>query len=129
MSQENVEVVQRWIDAWNRGERSFPDNEVHPDVKVVSRFRPEPYYGRDGVEQWIREVDEQFQEWRISVDAWRDVGSQVVALGQLHLRGRTGGVEFDQAAAAVVEVIDGKLLKLRFFADQAEALEAAGLRE
>jgi ketosteroid isomerase-like protein len=128
MSQENVELVKRWIDAWNRGERSLPENQVHPDAKVVSRFRPEPFRGRDGFEQWIQEIDEQFQEWRIAVDDWRSAGDRV-ALGQLHLRGRTGGVEFDQSAAAVVEVSDGRLFRLRLFADHAEALEAAGLSE
>jgi ketosteroid isomerase-like protein len=129
MSQENVELVRHWIDGWNRGQRSLPENEIHPDVKVMSRFRPEPYCGRDGFEQWIQEIDQQFQEWRIAVDDWRSAGNRVVALGQLHLRGRTGGVEFDQSAAAMVEVSDGRLFRLRLFVDHAEALEAAGLSE
>ncbi len=129
MSQENVELVKRWIDAWNRGERSFPDGEVNPDLVIESRFRPEPYSGLGGVDQWTREIDEQFQEWQIDVNDWRSQGNLVVALGQLHIRGRAGGVELDQPAAAVVEVRDGRLLRLRLFADHAKALEAAGLRE
>jgi len=111
------------------GERSFPDGEVDPDLVIESRFRPEPYSGLGGVDQWTREIDEQFQEWRIDVSDWRSQGNLVVALGQLHIRGRAGGVELDQPAAAVVEVRDGRLFRLRLFADHAEALEAAGLRE
>jgi ketosteroid isomerase-like protein len=129
MSQENVELVKRWIDAWNRGERSLSEGEVDPDLVIESRFRPEPYSGVGGVEQWTREIDDQFQEWRIEMTNWRSKGNLVVALGQLHIRGRAGGVEFDQPAAAVVEVRDGKLLRLRLFADHAEALETAGLSE
>ena len=129
MSQENVERVKGWIDAWNRGERSFPEGEVDPDLAIESRFRSEPYSGVGAVEQWTREIDEQFQEWRVEMNDWRSKGNLVVALGQLHIRGRAGGVEFDPPAAAVVEVRDGKLFRLRLFADHAEALQAAGLRE
>ena len=129
MSQENVELVKRWVDAWNRGQRSLPEGEVDPDLVIESRFRPEPYSGVRGVEQWTREIDEQFEEWRIEIDDWLSKDNLVVALGQLHIRGRAGGVEFDQPAAAMVEVRDGRLFRLRLFADHAEALEAAGLRE
>jgi ketosteroid isomerase-like protein len=129
MSQENVEMVKGWIDAWDRGERSLPDDEIDPDVVIESRLRPEPYAGLEGLAQWMREIDEQFQEWRIAVNDWRSTGNLVVALGNLNIRGRASGVAFDEPAAAVVEVNDRRLSRLRFFADRAEALEAAGLRE
>ena len=129
MSEENVEIAKGWLDRWNRGERSVQVDEIHSDVEVVSRFRPEPYRGLEGVQQWIDEVDEQFQEWRLAVDDWRDEGNCVVALGQLHLRGRTSAVEFEQKVGAIVEVKDGKLFRVRFFASPEEALEAAGLSE
>ena len=129
MSQQNIDLVKRWVDAWNRGQRSLPEGEVDPDLVIESRFRPEPYSGVLGVEQWTREIDEQFEEWRIEIDDWLSKDNLVVALGQLHIRGRAGGVEFDQPAAAMVEVRDGRLFRLRLFADHAEALEAAGLRE
>jgi ketosteroid isomerase-like protein len=38
-------------------------------------------------------------------------------------------VQFDQPVAALVEVTDGKLFRLRLFGDHAAALEAAGLSE
>jgi ketosteroid isomerase-like protein len=129
MSQENVEIAKGWLDRWNRGERSVQVDEIHPGVEVVSRFRPEPYRGPKGVQQWIDEVDEQLQEWRLAVDDWRDEGNCVVALGQLHLRGRTSAVEFEQKVGAIVEVKDGKLFRVRFFASPEKALEAVGLSE
>jgi hypothetical protein len=46
--------------------------EIHPDVEVVSRLRPEPYRGPEGFQRWINEVDEQFREWRLA-DLPRDV--------------------------------------------------------
>jgi ketosteroid isomerase-like protein len=127
MSRENVETAKGWIDRWNRGERSLPNDEIHSDVEVESRFRPEPYYGPEGFQQWIGEIDEQFQEWRIAVEVWRDEGDDVVALGRIHLRGRTSAVELDQEVGAILEVRDGKLFRLRLFASPEETLEAAGL--
>jgi ketosteroid isomerase-like protein len=128
MSQENVEIAKSWIERWNSGERSV-DGEIHPEVEVVSRFRPQPYRGAEGVRQWIDEIDEQFEQWRIVVDDWRDQGDYVVALGRLQLQGRTSGVEFNPPMGAIIEVRDGKLFRLRPFASPDEALEAAGLSE
>jgi len=128
MSQENVEIVRRLVERWNRGERSA-DDAIHPEIEIVSRFRPDPYRGRDGLEQWMREIDEQFEEWEIAVDEWRSEGNRVVAIGQLHIRGRIGGIELDPPAAAVVELADNKVFRLQLFGDRAEALEAAGLSE
>jgi ketosteroid isomerase-like protein len=129
MSQENIETAKGWIARWNRGERSLADDEIHSDVEVESRFRPEPYCGPQGFQQWIGEIDEQFREWRIAVEDWRDVGDDVVALGRIHLRGRTSAVELDQEVGAILEVRDGKLLRLRLFASTEETLDAAGLSE
>ena len=129
MSQENVEFCKRLIDRWNRGARSVPDDEIHPDVEVVSRFRPDPYRGREGFRQWTEEIDRHFEEWRLVVDDFRDGGERVVALGNLHLRGRVSGLGLQEPAAAVADIRDGMLLRLRLFADQVDALEAAGLSE
>jgi ketosteroid isomerase-like protein len=128
MSQENVEIVRRLVERWNRGERSGLDDAIHPEIEIVSRFRPDPYRRRDGFEQWLREIDEQFEEWQIAVDEWRNEADRVVALGQLHIRGRIGGIDLDPPAAAVVGLADNKVVRLQLFGDHAQALEAAGLR-
>ena len=105
------------------------EEEVHPDVEVVSRFRSEPYRGRDGFQDWIEEINRHFEEWRMVVDDWRDADDRVVALGSLQLRGRSSGLQLEESAGALVELADGKVLRLYLFGDHAEALEAAGLRE
>jgi hypothetical protein len=38
MSQENVEFARSVFSRWNAGERRFPDEEIHPDVVIVSRI-------------------------------------------------------------------------------------------
>ena len=126
MSHGNVKLVRSWFDRWNQGER-FIAEELHPEVEIVTRFQPHPFRGHDGFRQWIREIDEQFAEWRLVVDDWRDAGTRVVALGQIHLRGQESSVEFDQPMGWLIEVRDEKLFRLEPFVEPAKALEAAGL--
>ncbi len=129
MSEENVQLARELFDRWNRGEREFSDDEVDPEVQVVSRFQTEPFRGRDGLRRWMEEIDQHFQEWHLVVDEWRDTGAQVVGLGHIRLRGQESGVGFDQPMGWLVGVRDGRLLRMQTFATPGEALEAAGLSD
>ena len=95
VSQRNVDLVRGWFTRWNRGERSFDEVDSHPDAEIVSRFRPEPYRGRESFEQWVAEIDEHFERWELVVEEWTDGGENVVvAVGHLHLHGHGSGIEF-----------------------------------
>jgi uncharacterized protein len=131
MSRENVELVKDLFSRWNAGERTFGD-EIHPDAEILSRGLMEgrPLRGREGARRWFREVDEQFDEWRITAEEWRDAGDYVVALAQAHIHGRESGIAFDQPVGWLFEIRDGRVFRLETFLDKpTEALEAAGLRE
>jgi ketosteroid isomerase-like protein len=130
MSQENVELVQGWFERWNRGERDFPsDALLHPDFQVMSRLQSEPFRGQEGLRRWMQEIDEQFREWELVGDEWRDIGDLVLVLGQVRLRRKEGGGAFGQAGGWLFEFKAGKLFRLRPFVRPGEALEAAGLSE
>jgi ketosteroid isomerase-like protein len=130
MSRENVEFARSVFDRWNAGERRFPDEEIHPDVVLVSRLLGRPEYGRAGVRRYLREIDEQFDEWTMSIEDWRDAGDCVAALGHVHLHGRRSGVTLDQRVGILFEIRDGQLLRFETFLDEPnDALRAAGLRE
>jgi ketosteroid isomerase-like protein len=129
MSQENVELVQSWFERWSEGDRDFSTDELHPDFQVISRLQREPFEGREGLHRWMQEIDEQFQEWELVGDEWRDTGDRVVALGRVRLRGKGSGVGIDQPHGWLVEFKDGKVFRFRHFARPEDALEAAGLRE
>jgi ketosteroid isomerase-like protein len=129
MSEENVEIVKDAFSRWNAGERSF-GGQIHPDAEILSRGLMEgrPLRGREGFRRWFREVDEQFDEWTITTEEWRDAGDYVVALGRAHMHGRESGIEFDQPVGWLFEIRDGQVLRLETFLDDpAEALKAAGL--
>jgi ketosteroid isomerase-like protein len=130
MSEENVEIVKRAIDQWNRGER-IPGEEIHPDVEIVSRLMGGgSFHGREGARTYFEELDDHFDEWTVIPDGWRDAGDRVVMMGRVHLHGRESGITFDQPVGFLFEVRDRRVLRLETFIDDpADALEAAGLSE
>src|SRR5215207_3205321 len=90
MSQQNVELARSVFARWNAGERRFRDEEIHPEVVVVSRgVLGKTVRGRAGVRHYLREIDEQFDEWEMAMEDWRDAGDCVAALG--HVRLHAGG--------------------------------------
>jgi len=130
MSQENVEIAQSVFRRWNAGERAFADEEIHPDAVLVSRLLGNPVRGREGVRRYLREIDEQFDEWTLAIEEWHDAGDCVAALGHVHLHGRRSGVAFDQPIGILFEIRGGQLFRFETFLDEpAAALKAAGLHE
>ena len=130
MSQENVAFARSVFDRWNAGERRFSDEEIHPDVVLVSRMLGTAVRGRAGVRRYLREIDEQFDDWTMEIEDWRDAGDRVAALGHVRLHGRRSGVAFDQPVGILFEIRAGQLFRFETFLDEpADALEAAGLSE
>jgi ketosteroid isomerase-like protein len=133
MSQENVEIVRALVDNWNAGVRSLVAEYFDPAVEwesPLSSVFGEPYRGHAGIEQWVRDVDEQFAEWQIDLDAVRDVGNTVFATASIQGRGRASGIAFELAPAIVARFgSDGRITRARIYLDVNEALEAVGLSE
>ena len=130
MSQENVDFARSVFSRWNAGERNFPDEEIHPDVVLVSRILGKSVRGRSGVRRYLQEIDEHFAEWTMTIEDWRDGGEFVAALGHVRLHGRRSGVAFDQPVGILFEIRAGQLLRFETFLDDpADALRAAGLAD
>src|SRR5713101_1919157 len=104
MSGENVAVVHAVVERWNAGDRTVPTDVLHPDVEMETPFSSvsgTPYRGYAGFERWMRDLDDQFSEWRNYLDDVREVGDTVIAIGHVQARGRASGVALDQSAAWV----------------------------
>jgi ketosteroid isomerase-like protein len=131
MSQESrEELVRREFDRWNAGEREIDPQAVHHDVVLHSGMTKATYHGHDGVRRYFAEIDDQFEDWDLSIDEFRDAPEErLLALGTLHLRGRGSGVEFDQPVAWLFTFAGSQVIEVRAIPDRAQALEAAGLSE
>jgi ketosteroid isomerase-like protein len=134
MSQENVELARDLFELWNARNYDQFLMRAHPDVEIFSRFASlggEPSYrGPEGVRTWIAEAEQSFGKFEVRPDDFRDLGGdRVLALGAIDLEGRTSGIEIEQPMGWLLELRDGKLVRMFFYSSHAEALEAVGLSE
>jgi ketosteroid isomerase-like protein len=122
---DDVQVVLVLFARWNSGDHSVDPELVDPEVEVYSALAQQSFRGYDGGEAWIREIDEQFDDWRVEVDSSRPLGGGRFLLeGSIHGRGRQSGIDLDQPASWVVEVRAGRLLRLRNYIGREAAAEA-----
>ena len=123
---EGEELVHRIWERWNSGNRDVRDDEVDPEVEIHSALTNAVYHGYDGVERWIHEIDDQFSDWRLRLDSIDESREDVVVVtGSISMRGRQSGLDLHQPAGWVVELRDGRMLKLRNFVDPDEAVAFA----
>lgn len=131
MSQENVEIVRREYEFFNRTGELAADR-YHQEFEFHD-FEGAPQPVRRGFEEWRRwapDVAEAFGEFVLEPQELLDFGDQVVAVVQMRGRGEGSGVNLQhlQAPFAVVWTLrDGKLIRGAVFRSKSEALEASGL--
>ena len=136
MSQENVEMVRRLLDAWNRRDLdAMLDLGGSELVYVNSPTAVEPgtRRGRDEVEEVARKQWEIMADARFEVDKFFDRGDEVIALGRLS-RGMPGSdARIEEPQLGSYQFRDGKITRVEVLgfgrAEVQEALEAAGLEE
>jgi ketosteroid isomerase-like protein len=129
MSQENVEIARKAIEAWNAGNMDGLRDLYDPDAvyAVPSDWLGGPYVGRDAIMEQFADLRE---VWRGSsfdrVDAL-DAGDRVVV--QVAFHGDTRGLPLTTDMAWVYTLREGLIIRLEIFGSKDEALEAVGLRE
>jgi ketosteroid isomerase-like protein len=135
MSEENVELAYRSLDAFNRCDTDAWAAFLSPDVAWESlRDAPgirEVYRGRAEAREWMEEVLEAAESGlHVEFQEIRDLGddrvfSRIVTTG----RGRGSGVPFEFHTWQVVWFAEGLITRRQVFRTRDEALEAAGLSE
>jgi ketosteroid isomerase-like protein len=140
MSQENVEIVRRVLEAFEAAIEAgnlaeWSSGAITDDVELV--LAPEvvlggqpTYRGREGFAEFIRVWTEDFKHWSVRTERLIDApGDRVVAFLHQSGIGRGSGVPVDLHYGAVYELEGGRIIRTRLYFDPNEALEAAGLRE
>jgi uncharacterized protein len=132
MSQENVEVVKRIVEAWSAGNLDAARNALDPDITwhdppqqpgVMTR------HGLAGVEGSIRNWLSAWDDYRYELGQLIDTGEKVLMIGRQYGRGKGSQVEVSSDLFQVWTLRDGKVVEMRMFMDRVEALEAVGLSE
>jgi ketosteroid isomerase-like protein len=134
MSQENVEIVRRALEAWERSDLKAAADLLDPEVEW--RMPPNipeagTYRGRDEVIRRLEEFLEAWDDLAVTVEELIDAGDRVVALVRYSGQGRGSGIEIGGVStdAQVWTLRDGKALRVELYGGTADALEAAGLSE
>jgi ketosteroid isomerase-like protein len=131
MSQENVEIVQRHIEAWNRRDlrKWLPTFRYDAEIDWSRARGPQKgvYRGRGGHEAFW-EVWLTFDWHETETYDLTEAGSEVVVPNTTTFHGRQG-IEVAAKSAFVFTVEKGQITRLRMFQERAEALEAVGLSE
>ena len=134
MSQENVEIVEGWARAWNRGDRDGWLAPTHSGVEWSSAIQRQ-VEGAEGIYKGQAEVGRFWDEWRalwnvhIDVSEVRDLGDSVLAFAEFRAKGKGSGAEVEQSIGYLFEFEDGLIRRAIAYLTPEEALEAAGLRE
>jgi ketosteroid isomerase-like protein len=134
MSQENVENMRRLLDDVDRRDRDAWLAGRHPDSEVVpAGVWPEADVIRGPEAAWdfYVAVLDSFEARAFAdeiglVDAGAD---KVLVHYRLAVRGKTSGAEVELRFWVVVTFREGKVVRDHWFVEQADALEAVGLRE
>jgi ketosteroid isomerase-like protein len=130
MSQENVDVVRRLLEAQERDDLPAALACVDPDVNWIPlRAATEgAYRGHEGFERFWADTAESFETFEPHFEL-RDLGDRVLAWGTIHVRGIASGVETDIPTGGVFEVWERRIVRWQDFGSKEKALEAVGLPE
>jgi ketosteroid isomerase-like protein len=129
MSEENVEIIQRSIAAFEDDEELWLSALDPSHVWYPLEEGNVPSHGLDAARDIRKRWLETWQSHRIAVEEILDHGDSVVACLHLTGTGKESGVEVDLHLYMHWKLRDGKMVYLYEYADRDEALEAAGLSE
>jgi len=136
MSQENVEIVLRGIDAFNRRDMRGLAELSHEDLEFVSVLTAvdaggATYLSRVGdMDELLRGMNETWEEWHVEdfqVFDGREDG--VAAVFRIVGKGKHSGAPVEHEIGLAYRIRDGKVWRMRSYPDPGHALEAVGLRE
>ena len=131
MSEENVERVYRVIDAVNRRDLdallALMDEEVESVPRIVAIEGG--LHGHEGVRKWWENWFQAFPDYVIEIVEVRDLGSLLLTTLRPIGHGRGSDLPVQDALFFLSWWRDGKAIRWQTVATEAEALEAAGLRE
>ena len=133
MSQENVEIVRRGFDAYQRGDLDAAVADLAPDCEFVPTGALPGgrgvYRGPEGYRRFIGWVKDEFEDAHVDVNDLTDAGDSVLVSLTIRGRGRQSGAATTWDLWHVWTVRNGKSVHGRAFTGETEALKAAGLSE
>jgi ketosteroid isomerase-like protein len=132
MSQENVEVVRRFLEVYNRRDFEGITELIDPTFEFRSRFVgiESVHRASEGFpDTYFKMLDEAYDRFVVVLSEFIDAGAAVLTAGHAEWRGKASGLEGETPILPAFWLRASKVFRAETFTDRAEALEAVGLRE
>jgi ketosteroid isomerase-like protein len=135
MSQENVDLVWRLVEAFNGRDMGGLAELSHEDLEFVSVLTAvdaggATYRGPETWTSYFAAMDETWEEWQVEDFRVFDGGEDRVAgVFRIVGTGKHSSAPVEHEIGLAYRIREGKLWRMRSYLDPAEALEAAGVRE
>ena len=131
MSQANVELARRGLDALNRSGVDAILDLCDPGIEwiAIPGFLPdaEDFHGREGVRSWFEKIGEALGSVRWDAEEVVDHGDRIFVALKLSASGRASGIETEFRIFQAWTIRNGKLARLESYLSREEAIEAVGL--
>jgi ketosteroid isomerase-like protein len=129
----NVELHQRWIEAFNARDVDAIVASCDPRIEFQSTFAAVGggvYRGHDGVRAWHKDLEEAWgEEIRLDADVFFELEENTLVCFAFQARGKQSGAEVAMPAAAAARWRDGLCVYWKAYADAAEAFADLGVTE
>jgi hypothetical protein len=133
MSQENVELHRRAVEAYNAHDVENFIRFCDPSVEAHSVFAAvggAVYHGHDGLRRFFRDARDAWgDEIRIEPEAYFDLGENTLLLQVLYGQGKQSGVEVTMPVAQVARWRDGLCVLFKGYGQREDALSDLGVGE
>jgi ketosteroid isomerase-like protein len=132
VSQENVEVVKRLYDAWQRNGFGVVPALMDPDIEYVNppyAVEPGTRRGYEGFALAAKNIRNVYPSRRFEPLDFYDARDRVAVRVRVVARGVGSSVEVDAERGYAFEVRDGRVVRFAWFNELVEALKAVGLEE
>jgi len=132
VSPENVELVKRLYDTWEKDGFGVVPALMDPDIEYVNppyAVEPGTRRGYRGFATAAEAIHTVYPTRRFEPLAFYDARDRVAVRVRVIARGVGSSVEVDAERGYVFDVRDGKIVRFAWFNEPLEALEAAGLEE
>ena len=135
MSQENVDLVHKLVEAFNRHDLETLAALSDADLEFVSVLTAieaggATYRGPNTWEDYFTVMDEAWEEWQAKDVKVFDASEDLVAtVFQIVGTGKNSGARAGRTVGLTYRFREGKVWRMRSYMDPDEALKAVGLRK
>ena len=133
MASENVELIRRAYDAFNRRDLDPLVPIMHPEFELDFSGSRSPergmYTGLDGIRKLFETYWDAFEWISLEPEEFIGSGDEIIAVVRSRGRGKGSGAEVDARGPHLWSFRDGKVIGFALYQRLEEAMEAAGLTE